>query len=210
MSSEGFCEEIKGIYRLRIPFEAIYTSVFLIRSGAGAILVDCGSSGADVDAYIIPALEAAGYRLCDVRMLVLTHHHGDHAGGLARITELAPAIEVIREARPLAEGIFTYPLAGHTEDCIGIFDPRSSTLITGDGLQGAGVDKYRCYTKSPEAYLETIDRIKNDKRIENLLFSHAYEPWNRNSMRGRAAVEKCLLDCAALVRAKATKTHNGQ
>lgn len=210
MSIERFCEEMTGIYRLKIPFEAIYTSAFLIRSSVGAILADCGSSGADVDAYIVPALEAAGYRLSDVRMLVLTHHHGDHAGGLARIKELAPSLEVIREARPLADGILTYPLAGHTEDCIGIFDPRSSTLITGDGLQGAGVDKYPCYTKLPEAYLETIDRIKNDKRIENLLFSHAYEPWNRNSMRGRTEVEKCLLDCAALVRAKATETHNGQ
>ena len=35
-----FYEEVKGIYRLRGPFEGIYTSVFLIQSGEKTILVD--------------------------------------------------------------------------------------------------------------------------------------------------------------------------
>ena len=54
-------------------------------------------------------------------------------------------------------------LAGHTDDSIGVLDERSHTLISGDGLQGAGVDKYRCSLYNKNAYIETIEKIKNDK-----------------------------------------------
>ncbi|MBE6668055.1 MAG: MBL fold metallo-hydrolase [Ruminococcaceae bacterium] len=194
-----FCKETENIYRLRVPFENIYTSVFLIISGKGAILVDCATTPKDVDEVISPALKALGFSLKGLRGLVLTHRHGDHAGGLSRILELAPDIEIITDIRTLFDGVCTYPLAGHTEDSIGILDERTNTLISGDGLQGAGVDKYRCYTKTPERYLETLKRIKNDERIENILFSHAYEPWNRDSVHGRKSVLDCLEDCKKYV-----------
>jgi len=86
-------------------------------------------------------------------------------------------------------------LAGHTEDSIGVFDERTHTLITGDGLQGAGVDRYHCSVKDKSAYLETLERIKNDERVENLLLSHAYEPWNSDGVFGREQVLRCLEEC---------------
>ena len=128
-----FIEVIKGIYRLRVSFEAIYTSVFLISSPSGEILIDCATTDGDVDGCIVPALKKIGYKLSDIKTLVLTHKHGDHAGGLSRVSSLAPNIEVIRDVRELFDGICTYPLAGHTEDCIGVLDTRSHTLISGDG-----------------------------------------------------------------------------
>ena len=190
-----FIEVKSGIYRLSVPFEAIYTSVFLIKTPACTILVDCATTGKDVDRHIVPALKKMGYELSDVGMLVLTHGHSDHAGGLARILSLAPGIEVVRDVRAICDEICTYPMAGHTEDSIGVFDMRSHTLLSGDGLQGAGVDKYRCYVKSPEAYIHTIERIRNDNRIENILLSHAYEPWNSDSVWGRERVLVCIEDC---------------
>ena len=194
-----FCKETDGIYRLRVPFEAIYTSVFLIQGLSEVILVDCATTGNDVDLHLVPALQAMGYSLSDIQALVLTHRHDDHAGGSARVLQLAPHIEVVRDVRMLDEGIFTYPMAGHTEDCIGVLDTRSHTLISGDGLQGAGVDKYRCYLKQPAAYLQTIRSIQTDERVETILFSHAYEPWNKDAVRGRAAVMACLSECKTYV-----------
>lgn len=191
----AFYEETKDIYRLRVPFEAIYTSVFLVKSPSGLILVDCATTDRDVKECIVPALKKMGYGLSDIDKLVLTHGHGDHAGGLATILELSPNIEVVRDVREIFDGICTVSMPGHTEDCIGVLDMRSNTLISGDSLQGAGVDKYRCYTENSSKYLDTVNRIKNDGRIENILFSHAYEPWNSDRAVGRKEVENCLLEC---------------
>lgn len=195
-----FYAQTNEIYRLRVPFEAIYTSVFLIKSPIGAILVDCATTGEDVDRYILPALKEMNYELADIRILVLTHKHGDHAGGLARVLSLAPNVEVVTHVRRLCDGITTYSMPGHTEDCVGLLDTRSHTLISGDGLQGAGVDKYRCSVKSLTSYLKTIEKIQNDTRIENVLFSHAYEPWDRDSIIGRHEVEACLSECIKYVK----------
>ena len=195
-----FNEEIKDIYRLKVPFENIYTSVFLVRTPSGMIVVDCATTDEDVDEYIVPALKKAEIDFSDVTMLVLTHQHGDHAGGLSRLLSLIPNIDVIRDIRELFDGICTYPMAGHTDDCIGVLDTRTNTLISGDGLQGAGVDKYRCSMQFPKAYLETIERIQSDKRIDNLLFSHSYEPWSREHAFGRKEVEHCICECKKYVK----------
>lgn len=139
-----FINEIENIFRLKIPFDTVYTSVFLIKSEGRNILVDCATTSDDVNRYILPALAALGYSLSDVTAIVLTHNHGDHAGGLHHILELNPDIEVVTDARTITKDLSAYPLPGHTLDSIGVFDSRTNTLISGDGLQGAGVDKYRC------------------------------------------------------------------
>ena len=92
-----FVEEVAGIYRLRVPFEDLYTSVFLIRTEQGDALVDSGTYPSDVTEYILPALQEFGLRLADVRYLIFTHQHGDHTGGKTTLLALAPTIEVVQE-----------------------------------------------------------------------------------------------------------------
>ena len=197
----AFFKEAKDIYRLKIPFEDLYTSVFLIRCEGDLILVDTGAVSEDVDGYIVPALSSLGYSLSDVSTLVISHYHGDHAGGLSRILELAPDICVVRdEVREIAKGIFTCALPGHTPDCIGVLDTRSGTLISADGLQGDGVGRYLTNVSDKAAYQSSINKIREDKRIENILFSHAYEPWQEDLASGRESVLRCLYDCEMAVR----------
>ena len=190
-----FYRETDKIFRLRVPFENLYTSVFLIDVGSTKVLVDTAAYPSDVDSYILPALEKMGYAISDISALVLTHKHSDHAGGLSRILSLAPHLEVITDIREFSEVLCTYPMAGHTKDSIGVLDTRTGTLISGDGLQGAGVGKYRCYVADKEEYLKTIEKIKKDERIENILFSHAYEPFCKDSVLGRQEIEECLMQC---------------
>jgi glyoxylase-like metal-dependent hydrolase (beta-lactamase superfamily II) len=188
-----FTKEIEGIYRLRVPFDTVYTSVFLITADKN-IMVDCATTKTDVEDYIIPALAALGYAPTDIDVLVLTHNHGDHAGGREYFLAHSPATRVVTELTEICDKVSTYPMAGHTGDHIGVFDERTGTLITGDGIQGAGVDKYRTSIKDRSEYIKTLERVKNDTRVENLLFSHAYEPWYCDMAAGRSRVIECLRD----------------
>ena len=197
-----FQEEMPGIYRLKVPFQRIYTSVFLVVSGSRAVLVDCATTAQAVEEYILPALEALGYEASALAAIVLTHRHEDHAGGLERLLSAAPGLEVVEDLRTLFDGIETYPMAGHTAGCIGVMDTRSHTLISGDGLQGAGVDQYRCSLRDPAAYRETLRRVQEDERIWHILFSHAYEPWNEDRVMGRESVRACVKQCEEYIKEK--------
>ena len=188
--------EIGDVYRLKVPFDDVYTSVFLIKGEDGNVLVDCATTSEDVEKRIAPALLKTGLTFKDIKYLVLTHQHSDHAGGKERILQLNPNIVLIEgKSQIFLNGLTRYELKGHTLDCIGVFDERSGTLIAGDGLQGAGVGKYKLSLESKEAYFQTLANIKKNKRIENILFSHAYEPWKKDSALGREEVEKRLQDC---------------
>lgn len=191
----GFIQETEGIYRLRVPFDRIYTSVFLLQTDEKIILVDCASSASDVDTHIVPALSDLGYSLNQVDILVITHRHSDHIGGLERILQLAPGMTVVSEVRPLCDSISTYPMPGHTNDAVGVLDTRTRTLISGDCLQGAGVDKYPCSIINSDGYQQTLTEIAQNENIENILFSHAYAPWHQDAAMGRHKVLECLAAC---------------
>ena len=195
-----FYGETAEIWRLEVPFYSVYTSVFLIDTSEGYILVDCATTDEDVDGYIIPAIKKLGVSLSDVKKIVITHDHSDHAGGLSQIQARIPHIEVVRDLRELSNDVCTYPLTGHTKDFIGVLDERSNTLISGDGLQGAGIKQYRTMLADKAGYLETIERIKADERIKNVLFSHEYEPWYKNKMQGRSDVLACLEECKKYIK----------
>jgi glyoxylase-like metal-dependent hydrolase (beta-lactamase superfamily II) len=195
-----FYKETDKILRLEVPFFTVYTSVFLIDTPEGYILVDCATTDEDVDERIIPALEKQDVSLAEVKKIVITHNHSDHAGGLPQILKRIPNIEVVKDVRMLADKVCTYPLPGHTKDFIGVLDERSGTLISGDGLQGAGIKQYRTMLADKNAYIETLERIRLDERIENVLFSHEYEPWYENKMLGRKNVLECLDECKKYIK----------
>lgn len=79
-------------------------NVYLIDTGAGCILIDSGV-GMDTD-RMDAIIKSHGFELSDIKMLFLSHYHGDHACGAARIHEAtgckvyAPA----KEAEAIAIG----------------------------------------------------------------------------------------------------------
>jgi len=87
--------------------------------------------------------------------LVLTHHHGDHAGSAAEILERAPdalgyagaediqALTVPRPLTPVQDGDRVFDLQvitapGHTAGSICLLDPTGSVLVAGDALRTEG------------------------------------------------------------------------
>ncbi len=81
-----------GVYRvdaIRFP-NAI--NVLLLENDDGWTLVDAGVEGEAV--RIRDALAALGSGPEDLKRIFLTHHHGDHIGGLEGLTEWAPDAEL--------------------------------------------------------------------------------------------------------------------
>ena len=146
-----FIKEAEGIYRLCIPFDTVYTSVFLIEADKN-VMVDCATTKEDVEEWIVPALQKQGVPLESIRYIVVSHHHEDHAGGLEWLVPYCKNAEVVTSVKTLFPKIETYPMPGHTLDCIGVLDLRSGTLISIDGIQGYGIGKYRCSTHDENAY----------------------------------------------------------
>lgn len=72
-----------------------YVNVFLIEDADGLTLVDTGlkSSAAKIRAGV----EAIGRSVSDVRRVILTHCHADHAGSIARLRDGLP-VEVMAGA----------------------------------------------------------------------------------------------------------------
>lgn len=178
-----------NIYRLRVPFENIYTSVFLVDTDGGKLLIDAGDGESDVKNIILPALEKMNV-IPDI--LAVTHSHGDHAGGLgtlahtfenakicafnSRITEnFSQRSKLLCDGDILLDCIKIIHLPGHSSDSIGFLDMRSNILIGGDAVQLYGIARYGCGLGSPNSYRNTIGKIKS-MHLSMYVASHDFFP----------------------------------
>jgi hydroxyacylglutathione hydrolase len=121
--------------------------IYLCRTADGAFVVDPGQA-----AVVLGALKARGGQLTH---LLLTHHHGDHTGGTARLRELTgcrvmgadrvemPLIDTIASGGEdfVIGGLHVRTLAtpGHTRDSVCYFLPAqpgnpTPIVFTGDTL----------------------------------------------------------------------------
>lgn len=205
-----FEKVIGDIYRLKVPFEDIYTAVFLIRTEYGDILLDCATTSADVKEIIIPALEKMNV---EPRYVVCSHSHGDHMGGLPYILERYKNAEAVfrhaESARKHPEYRVCLPedgdilsgcikvvcLPGHSADSIGLLDTRVGVLLSCDCVQLCGVSRYGTGISDARAYFDSLDRILGSN-IVGMIASHEYYPLGSTAM-GREALEKYISDSRA-------------
>ena len=79
-----------GLWCLRLPLPYApmpSVNVYLLSLAGGLCLVDCGTSLDPAWEALERAFELAGQRIEDVRLLVCTHLHADHAGLAAALVE---------------------------------------------------------------------------------------------------------------------------
>ncbi|MFC8801251.1 MBL fold metallo-hydrolase [Promicromonospora sp. NPDC057138] len=141
----------------------------------GCVVVDPG-----------PLLEPHLAALADagpVELVLVTHRHADHTGGLARFRELtgAPSRGALPEfsrsggadgaaVEPLADGevlavaglrIEVLATPGHTADsvCFAVSDGLSSAVLTGDTVLGRGTTVLAEPDGSLRDYLGSLDRL---------------------------------------------------
>ena len=193
-----FEREAAGIYRLRVPFENLTTSVFLLLTREGPVLYDCATTSEDVKTVILPALAELRIAPQDLRGLVVSHAHADHSGGLATLQEHAPQVPVITahtaaEAEVLFGSLRALHLPGHTADCLGLYELNTDTLLTADALQLMGIGRFGCSLAAPEDYVQTIEKIRRLAPCR-ILTAHAYVPYG-NRAEGAAEIARYLDGC---------------
>lgn len=85
-----------GVVRIPTVGAASINSYAVVDDGGGVTLVDCGLKRAP--ARIVAGLRAVGRHPGDVRRIVLTHAHTDHAGGAAEMAARTGAPVAVHEA----------------------------------------------------------------------------------------------------------------
>ena len=99
-------------------------SAILITGDAGHVLIDGGTEkGADLIARNIRRL---GFRLADVRLLLHSHEHIDHVGGISRLQQLTGARLI---ASPAAAAVFQTGAAGSGDPQAGMHPPFAAARV---------------------------------------------------------------------------------
>ncbi len=175
--------------------------IWLLHDGNDAVVVDPGDC-----APVIEALDRIGLRLVQV---LVTHHHGDHVGGLAGLRArlhgevIGPATEDIPgPMRPVRGGDWVRVLGldfevidvpGHTAGHIAYFhlggeDGDGPILFCGDTLFSGGCGRlFEGTAQQMHASLQRLGALPGRTRVccaheytlANLKFARTVEPGNR-------------------------------
>jgi hydroxyacylglutathione hydrolase len=190
--------------------------VWLLRRDREALVVDPGDAQPVFD-----ALEREGLKLVGI---LVTHHHGDHVGGVAALREATgcPVFGPARERIPepftaLKEGdivdllglrFSVIDVPGHTAGHIAYYcaepgDAPAPLLFCGDTLFSAGCG--RLFEGTPAQMLASLDRLAalpgatriccaHEYTLSNLRFAQAVEPGNADRIH---YAEQCAARRAA-------------
>lgn len=203
----------KGIFRLRVPFETLTTSVYFYVCEQGTAIIDSATYPSDVDDYIVPALKECSIQGTDVKFLLLTHDHCDHNGGTQRLSEIfadarigtsfaidSPDRMELVDGETILGGLKAVFLPGHTSNSFGFYDAATKTLLSGDCLQLDGIGKYRDGIWNAAVYIDSINKLKH-MDIRRIVAAHEYDPLG-SVAEGQTAVENYLDACISIAKRK--------
>lgn len=205
-----------GIFRLLIPFEDITTTVYIYVCHQGVAVIDSAAYPSDVDAYIVPALGEMNISYTDVKYLLLSHCHGDHTGGIHRLSEIFPkailgtsfAMDLPNRV-DLADGmrilgnLHAVYLPGHADHSFGFYDASTKTLLSADCLQLNGIGKYRKGIWDCDLYIDSVNKLKG-MNVERIVAAHEYDPLG-SIAEGKTAVMRYLNMCIEIAEIRKTE-----
>ncbi|MDA8521203.1 hydroxyacylglutathione hydrolase [Acidovorax sp. NCPPB 4044] len=172
--------------------------IWMLHDGRSAIVVDPGEAG--------PVLQALQHHDLALQAILVTHHHGDHVGGVAELRSATgasvhgPARETLPEpVQRLSDGdvvevlglrMAVMDVPGHTAGHIAYYGadaPGGPLLFCGDTLFSGGCG--RLFEGTPAQMQHSLDRLgalppetrvccAHEYTLSNLAFARAVEPAN--------------------------------
>ena len=202
------------IFRLKVPFEDVYTSVFFIKTDSGLVVFDTATYDTDAENYIVPAIKELGFAIDDVKYIFISHNHRDHSGGMKKLISYAKNAVIVAkdesfkdkfpetpfiyatDGLSIAEKLNIVDIPGHSTDSTALFDTRTKALITGDclqlyGLYGSG--NWGANIKNIKSHFEALKKLKTID-IDLICTSHDYHPMG-NNYQGKEEIFKAYNLC---------------
>ncbi len=161
------------------PLTGKGSNSYLVGDGR-PVLIDTGSG---VPAYADALAAALAAEAGPLALVLVTHHHPDHQGGLAQVEALAPATPLLKRPHPkdlvaperaLAGGGERQPpetievegarlvalyTPGHASDHLCFYWPEARALFTGDLLLGGTTATIPARDGDLSAYLASLERL---------------------------------------------------
>jgi len=115
-------------------FDRVYSigddanNIWAIDTDEGIILLDALSSEEDARAIIVPHMEQLGLDPARIRLILVTHEHGDHYGGVPYLRALSGARVAATAAAWDSEPAFGPPMPARGEDDMILSDGQEITL----------------------------------------------------------------------------------
>ena len=176
---------VPGVWRLRLPLPwpgVPHANAYAIAAGDGVVLFDCGLHEPGSLAELERAMDQAGYRLSDVRLLVCTHAHSDHYGQAASIVD-ASGCE-----------LWMHPADAHMR--AGIEDPEARLARRFEVARQSGVpiEPLRAWSNSARERGSGIARLVEPDRAlrDGVVVDTDLGPWTVVETPGHAPSHVCL------------------
>ncbi len=163
-----------------------FVNAYVLVRGNEVAIVDTGV--ANSQGKIEEVIKGVGRTWGDVKHVLLTHYHPDHAGSMDAVMAAStnaqayahaadiPQIKTSAKLLAVAEGSDVFGLQiigtpGHTPGHISVFDPVGSTFIVGDALNN---NEGQLEGPNPQYSSDMVSAIQSAKKIATLKFEKAY------------------------------------
>jgi glyoxylase-like metal-dependent hydrolase (beta-lactamase superfamily II) len=176
---------------------------FIVETPEGAVLIDTCLPDSAEELY-------ETLKPMNISMVILTHHHQDHTGGLAMIAQKMPGLEfaahkleaekinvpitrMLNDEDLVADTLRVIHIPGHTAGNIALLHEENRTLLAGDSVFGAG--GYEKVLSSPPAvYSENVELAReNISRMLKYSFDKAYLSHGEHLLEdAKAQIEELL------------------
>ncbi len=209
-------EVLEGLRTVQIEYaDGLDTEVYILECEGGLILIDVGFTPLCHE-NIQAELDSMGSKWDDIKMIIITHAHGDHINNLAQVKKLTHAEVVIGEGDEtalenrtgikanivLGQGdvigacgnIEIIHVPGHSPGNLSLYLHRHRAILAGDTIFG---DSEGTLEAPPEKYCTDVDQAAKNLVIlaeydfDALLLSHGKNTYEGAKEKVMKLIESC-------------------